>query len=110
MDNPISNFVDSENAQITVEVAFARPDQQLILKLMVSAGTTVRQAIDASGIRDEFPEIEAEPMVGLFSKKVTLDHELREGDRVEIYRPLIADPKESRRNKANLEKAARAGK
>jgi len=87
-----------------IEVAFAAPERQLIVSLQVPAGTTVAQAIEASGIREEFPQIEAHPTVGIFSRKVELDTELMHGDRVEIYRPLAADPKEARRRKAEEER------
>ena len=90
---------------IRVEVVYARPEKQVLLQLDVPVGTTVGQAIDQSGIRNSFPDFEIlEGGVGIFSAKVPLEHVLREGDRVEIYRPLIADPKESRRRRA--EKAA----
>ncbi len=90
-----------------VEVAFATPERQLIIKVLVPPGTTVAQAIEASAIRDQFPQIECEPVVGIFSRIVMLDDPLSTGDRVEIYRPLIADPKETRRRKAAEEKASR---
>ena len=92
---------------LDVEVAYAAPKRQLIIKLQVPPGTTVAQAIEASAIRQQFPQIEARPSVGIFSRKVTLDYALSAGDRVEIYRPLIADPKEVRRQKAEQEKADR---
>ncbi len=93
----------SENTRtdIRVEVAFATPGKQALLELAVPAGTTVAEAIDLSGIREEFPEIAAEPeAVGIFSRRVPLDQPLRDGDRVEIYRALIADPKEMRKQRA----------
>ena len=84
-----------------VEVAFARPDQQLIVKVPAHKGITLREAIDRSGILQHFPEIDlAVNKVGIFGKAATLDTVLQSGDRVEIYRPLIADPKESRRKRA----------
>ena len=86
---------------IDVEVAYATPERQLLLSLKVLPGCTVAEAIDRSGVRDEFPGLVVDPSaVGIFSKKVPLNHELRAGDRVEIYRPLIADPKEARRQRA----------
>ena len=91
-------------APISVEVAYATPKNQLIVKLDVQPGTTVAEAIEASSIRRKFPQIENEPVVGIFSRKVTLDHALSNGDRVEIYRPLMADPKETRRAKAERER------
>jgi len=87
--------------KLPVEVAYARPDIQLIVPLEVPAGTTVQQAIELSGVLEQFPEIDlGENKVGVFGKITGLDTELREKDRVEIYRPLIADPKESRRRRA----------
>lgn len=84
-----------------VEIAYARPDVQVILPLQVTEATTVETAIRRSGILERFPEIDlSQNKVGIFSKPCKLEQTLREGDRVEIYRPLIADPKESRRNRA----------
>ena len=92
---------DSGNALIDVEVVYATPGSQALLALQVRAGCTVAEAIELSGIRRQFPEMDLDPAaVGIFSKKVSLDHQLHDGDRVEIYRPLIADPKESRRKRA----------
>jgi putative ubiquitin-RnfH superfamily antitoxin RatB of RatAB toxin-antitoxin module len=86
---------------IHIEVAYATPDKQVLLGLSVPAGTTVAEGIEQSAIRNEFPELKtAIKAVGIFSRKVPLDHVLREGERVEIYRPLIADPKEMRRQRA----------
>lgn len=84
-----------------VEVAYARPDQQVILKVEVDETATVNEAIVLSGILDQFPEIDlAENKVGIFGKITRLDGSLREKDRVEIYRALIADPKASRKKRA----------
>lgn len=86
---------------IQVEVAFAAPDKQLILSVNVPAGTTAKEAAEQSGIVKKFPEIDLaiNPM-GIFGNQVKPDHALREGDRVELYRPLIGDPKEIRRRRA----------
>ena len=91
-----------ENADlIEVEVAYAKPDEQLIIKLDVAAGTTLQQAIEQSGILDRFPEIDPDQMkAGVFGKLKKLNQSLRDGDRVEIYRPLKMDPKEARRRRA----------
>ncbi len=91
-----------ENAElIEVEVAYARPDVQTILPVKVQAGTTIEEAIRHSGILESFPEIDlARNKVGVFGKLAKLDAVLRPGDRVEIYRALIADPKEARRRRA----------
>lgn len=91
--------------RIEVEVAYALPQRQLITKVTVAAGTTAAEAIDLSGIRRIFPGIEEQPMVGIFSRKVGLEYQVQAGDRVEIYRPLLADPKEIRRRKAEEQKA-----
>lgn len=98
---------------IKVEVAYATPQKQKILALDVPQGTTVYQAAEMSGIVDEFPEINLEEAkMGLFGKAVRApkDEVLREMDRVEIYRPLIIDPKVARANRAAkaAEKAAQA--
>ncbi|MEE8340422.1 MAG: RnfH family protein [Xanthomonadales bacterium] len=86
---------------IYIEVAYAAPDKQVLLGLSVPEGTTVAEGIEQSAIQGEFPELKMElKTVGIFSHKVPLNHVLREGDRIEIYRPLIADPKEVRRQRA----------
>lgn len=85
-----------------VEVAFATPACQLIVSLQVRPGTTLEQAIRLSGILEKFPEIDlSQARFGIFSKLMPGDTVLKEKDRVEIYRPLIADPKESRRKRAD---------
>jgi len=87
-----------------IEVAYATPDKQILMSIDVPPGCTVAEAISLSGIREEFPGIELDPKaVGIFSRKVSMDHELKEGDRVEIYRPLLADPKEMRKQRARAE-------
>lgn len=87
--------------EIQVEVAYALPQQQLIVKLKVPDGTTAEQAVQLSGMLQKFPEIDlAQSKLGIFGKATKHDHVLREGDRVEIYRPLIADPKGARRARA----------
>ena len=92
---------DSPHSMISIEVAYAATDKQVLLGLSVPEGTTVAEGIEQSAIQDEFPELKVDTKaVGIFSHKVPLDHVLREGDRIEIYRPLIVDPKEMRRQKA----------
>ena len=87
---------------MTVEVAYATPEQQIIIPLEVEADCTVKHAIEASGILNQFPEIDlCKNAVGIFSKHVKLDTVLREGDRVEIYRPLLVEPKQRRKNKSS---------
>lgn len=86
---------------IHVEVAYARPEHQVIIPLDVPLGSSVEDAIRASGILDTFAEIDlAQNKVGVFGKLTKLDTELRPKDRVEIYRSLIADPKEARKHRA----------
>lgn len=86
---------------IRVEVAYARPDEQVILNVTLPEGATVEQAVVNSGILARFPEIDLhQSKVGIFSSACKLDQVLRESDRVEIYRPLLHDPKEARRHRA----------
>jgi len=95
---------------LTVEVAYARLEEQLIIRLDVPPGTTLRQAIEQSGILERFGEIDlGDAKVGVFGKLRKLDETLRGGDRVEIYRPLIADPKEVRKKRAAAGKAMKKG-
>ncbi|MGP9801868.1 RnfH family protein [Rheinheimera sp. NSM] len=95
--------------QITVEVAYALPQRQSLLTLSVSRHCTVREAIEQSGILQQFTDIDLDAQkVGIWSRPVKLDERLKAGDRVEIYRPLIADPKDLRRRRA--EKAKEEGR
>lgn len=89
-----------------VEVAYARPDVQMLLEVDVAERATVEEAIRRSGILERFPEIDlSQQKVGVFAKVVPLSQALREWDRVEIYRPLIADPKAARRQRAQKDGA-----
>lgn len=91
---------------LRVEVGYALPAEQALLALEVEDGTTIRQAIKRSGIAIRFPEIGVVPArVGVFGKRARLDTPVRDGDRIEIYRPLMADPKEVRRAKAKRRSA-----
>lgn len=104
----MSTVPESDKGTIRVEVVFATPQRQQLLELRLPAGSTARQAIEQSGICDKFPEMEIDPAaIGIFSRKVEMDQVLQHGDRVEIYRPLIADPKESRRRRAKADKQGR---
>jgi len=86
---------------MVVEVVFALPAIQTIVRLELDAGATVREAIQRSGLLDRFPSINLDQQsVGVWGRKVPLDSPLTTGDRVEIYRPLSADPKEARRRRA----------
>ena len=87
--------------KITVEVAYALPEKQKIIAFEVAEGTTALDAIHRSGILEQFPDIDLEAATyGIFSKPCTADTPLKEYDRVEIYRPLLADPKEIRKRRA----------
>jgi putative ubiquitin-RnfH superfamily antitoxin RatB of RatAB toxin-antitoxin module len=84
-----------------VEVAYATPARQEIIEVSVRPGTTVEQVILASGMLARFPEIEVtRQRVGIFGETARLQDVVRDGDRVEIYRSLVADPKEARRMRA----------
>ena len=84
-----------------IEVVLAMPEKQELLTLDLTAGATVVDAIEQSGIVAMFDGFELDvAKVGIFGQKVTMEQVLRDGDRVEIYRPLLIDPKEVRRQKA----------
>lgn len=90
--NPIS---------IRVEVAYALRDRQVLTAVEMEEGGTVKAAILRSGVLVEFPEIDLQrAKVGIFGRTTTLDARVRDGDRVEIYRPLIAEPGQRRRERA----------
>ncbi|MEC5206576.1 putative ubiquitin-RnfH superfamily antitoxin RatB of RatAB toxin-antitoxin module [Vogesella perlucida] len=96
--------------RISVEVAYALPARQKIVRLALPAGSTALQAVAASGLAAEFADIDmANLKLGIFSKAVKPETPLREGDRVEIYRPLLADPKAVRRQRAEAGKAMKKG-
>ncbi|MES2369621.1 RnfH family protein [Thiobacillus thioparus] len=97
-------------ATINVEVVYALPEQQTLLQVQLAEGASVGDAIRQSGVLEAFPDIDlAKNKVGIFSKLVKLDEPLRDKDRVEIYRPLIADPKEVRRKRAEEGKVTKKG-
>jgi putative ubiquitin-RnfH superfamily antitoxin RatB of RatAB toxin-antitoxin module len=92
---------ESDPQSIRVEVVLAMPERQELVSLAVTSGSTLADAINQSGVVEMFEGFELDPArVGIFGHKASLDQVLREGDRVEIYRPLIADPKEVRRQRA----------
>ena len=96
--------------QITVEVVFAKPGEQVLEQLHVPADATVESVIRGCGILERFPEIDlGTNKVGIFGKATKLTAGLQEGDRIEIYRPLIADPKEARKKRAAEGKAMKKG-
>lgn len=92
---------DGGEKLIRVEVVYALREEQALVTLEMEEGTTVREAIERSGLLARYPEIEPRRgRVGIFGKAVQLDAPLDDGDRVEIYRPLIANPKDARRERA----------
>lgn len=94
-------MTDNDIKNICVEVVLAMPERQELVALEVAAGTTITQAIVLSGVAEMFDGFQVDlANVGIFGNKVSPEQVLRDGDRVEIYRPLVADPKEVRRQRA----------
>jgi putative ubiquitin-RnfH superfamily antitoxin RatB of RatAB toxin-antitoxin module len=93
--------------ELQVYLVYATPQDEFIHPMRVAPGTTIGQAIEGSGVLSRFPEINlvTQP-VGIYGKKKTLDTVLRERDRVELYRPLVADPKDTRRKRAAKKQGA----
>ncbi len=101
--------MSNEPALIHIEVVYALPQEQRVLTLVVGAEMTVKEIIEHSGILDIYPEIDlAKNKVGIFSRNVKLDTTVLDRDRIEIYRPLLADPKEIRRKRAKQQAEANA--
>lgn len=104
-----------ETTELNIEIVYALPDKQTLLAFKVPTETTVKEGIQQSGILDKYDELNLDELtVGIFGKKTKMDQTLREKDRIEIYRPLIADPKEVRKRKAaegkKLKKGGASGK
>ncbi len=98
-----------ENSLIHVEVVYALPLEQKVFELAVASDLTVQEIIEQSGVLEAYPEIDLDKnKVGVYSRNVKLDATVRDKDRIEIYRPLLADPKEIRRKRAEQAKAAQA--
>ncbi|TAN82763.1 MAG: RnfH family protein [Gallionella sp.] len=96
--------------KINIEVVYALPDEQTLLKQSVPEGMTVAEAVKLCGILDKHPEIDlAANKLGIFGKLTRADAVLRDKDRIEIYRPLTADPKEVRRKRAEEGKVMKKG-
>ena len=94
-----------------VEVAYALPDKQSLISIEIKNGSTLKEAIEVSGILETFEQIDlTKDRVGIFAKFATLDTILRDKDRVEIYRPLVADPKKARKDRAAEGKAMQSDK
>lgn len=103
-------MTENNSNRILVEVAYALPEEQTLLAFEVDKGATAQEVIDQSGILEKYPELDLEKQkVGLFSKIIKLDYQVREKDRIEIYRPLIADPKEVRKKRAEEGKKLKKG-
>jgi len=86
---------------ISIEVACATPAKQLVIKLEVPPGTGARAAVELSAIQEEFPQLDIRhSAIGIFGEVVNDDHPLKKADRVEVYRPLINDPRDARRSLA----------
>lgn len=97
--------MSSEEKLIHVEVVYALPQGQKVIKLAVMPDTPVQEIIEQSGVLELHPEIDLKKnKVGVYSRNVKLDATVRDGDRIEIYRPLLADPKEIRRKRAEQAK------
>ena len=93
---------------VSVEVAFALPERQTLLQVSIPAGASVADALAASGIHDLHPETRAPDIpIGIFGRVVAREHLPADGDRIEIYRPLIADPKASRNARVAKKRQAR---
>lgn len=101
---------EGNSAQIMVELVYALPEEQTLLAFEIDEGATAEDVIKKSGILEQYPELDlTKNKIGLFSKLIKLDHLMREKDRIEIYRPLIADPKEIRKKRAAEGKALKKG-
>ena len=103
--------MSDSSGSIQVEVCYALRDRQELVRVKLPAGSTVQRAVEASGLLQKYPDLDLAKAnkVGVFAKLVKLDTELRDRDRVEIYRPLIADPKEVRRKRAEEGKVMKKG-
>lgn len=102
-----TRHTDSGDEWLRIEVVYALHQTQTVIELRMPPGSTVREAIRQSGILERFPNIElASDRVGIYGEFVSLDSRIHDGDRVEIYRPLIADPKQARRLRAAEERRA----
>lgn len=100
----------AEPESLSIEIAYALPQRQELVHVQLPTGSTVQQAIEASGLMQKYAEIDLKKnKVGVFGKLTKLDAPLRNHDRVEIYRPLLADPKEVRKKRADEGKAMKKG-
>ena len=98
------------SGNINIEAVYALPDEQVLFRQQLPEGITVAEAIRLCGMLDKYPEIDlAANRLGIFGKLVKADTMLRDKDRIEIYRPLIADPREVRRKRAEEGKVMKKG-
>ena len=99
------------SAMIQVEVVYALPQRQEVVTVKLPEGASARQAVEASGLLEKYPDIELDRRnkLGIYAKLVKADSELRDRDRVEIYRPLIADPTAVRKKRADEGKVMKKG-
>ncbi|CAM3647330.1 RnfH family protein [Vibrio aquimaris] len=96
-----------ESEMIHVEVVYALPHEQRVYTLVVNRAMTVEEIIRQSGVLEQYPEVDLSMnKVGVFSRNIKLDSTVRDKDRIEIYRPLLADPKDIRRKRAEQAKQA----
>ena len=94
-----------------VDVVYALPDRQRVVGVPLADGMTAEQAVQASGILVEHPELAAKtPILGIYGRRVDGTQRLRDGDRVEIYRPLKFDPRDARRKAAQAERPVKRGR
>lgn len=103
-------MADERNGKLRVEVVFGWPDRQILKSVSLPGGATVREAVEGSEILDAIREREPgyelrDDRVGVFGQRAGLGDMLQDGDRVELYRPLVADPKEARRARAEADRA-----
>ena len=97
----------AETSMLKVQVCYALPDDSFIAELSLAAGATLEQAVRESGVLQRYPAIDlGTQKLGIFGKVKLADTVLRDGDRIEIYRPLQADPKETRRRRAKHREGA----
>lgn len=95
-----------KNELLRIRVVYALPDQQPSVDLQVPPGTSLADAVNRSGLLQKFPEAAARPLeCAIFGRAVSLTYELRDGDRIEILRPLVIDPKQNRREAAQRARA-----
>lgn len=102
------NLAPAASGQIAVQLCYARPGLHFLQTVNLAAGSTIAQAIAQSGLVQQVPELDLTTCkVGIFSKLKQMESVLREGDRVEIYRPLLADPKIARRERAEQKRGGK---